>query len=427
MISIQDPVHGTIEVTPAEIKLIDSMAFQRLRHIKQLGFTELAFPGATHSRYTHSLGAMHMATRIAERVLGELNLGKEDFTRLRETVRLAMLFHDLGHAPMSHVSEQVMPQVSALKIDEWGVGDSNRQASHEDYTVKLLVDSELTQLIEKQMGDIGVSGARLAALISGREPPGDKGAFKVDGVNLLPILSQLVSSELDADRMDYLRRDAYYAGVPYGAFDHEWLVRNITAVQHEGQWVMALLHKGVWAFEDFLLSRYHMFLAVYYHHTAIGFDQMLGRFYAETEYQLPADVDAYVQADDVQLIGDLRASKNEWARLVVERRPYRLALETHGYSDEDVSDEVSKKLRDEGVDFFAVRSRGVLSKYFKKREKVFPLLVVEPELGRQRRIEDYTPLYKRYEDVVAISRIYCSPKDWKKTRQIVAENQGENK
>src|SRR5687768_2755927 len=141
MISIHDPIHGTIEVSAAEIKLIDSRPFQRLRHIKQLGFSEMAFPGATHSRYAHSLGAMQMATHIVDRVLESLRLPEVERIRLRQSVRLAVLFHDLGHPPMSHVSERVMPKVSTLRLGAWVEG-ADRQATHEDYTVKLLIDSE---------------------------------------------------------------------------------------------------------------------------------------------------------------------------------------------------------------------------------------------------------------------------------------------
>ena len=239
MIAIHDPIHGTIEVSPTEIKLIDSRPFQRLRHIKQLGFSELAFPGATHTRYAHSLGAMAMATRMVERALAVVEATDVEKARLRQTVRLAVLFHDLGHAPMSHVSERVMPDAGALDLGEW-VDDPKRQATHEDYTVLLLTRSELTQLIDEQVGAIGVTGARLAALVMGTPPPGDEKAFIVGGVDLLPLLHQIVSSEMDADRMDYLRRDAYYAGVTYGNFDHQWLTANITAVEWEGSLAMAL-------------------------------------------------------------------------------------------------------------------------------------------------------------------------------------------
>lgn len=419
MISIHDPIHGTIELTPQEIKLVDSRPFQRLRHIKQLGFSELAFPGATHTRYAHSLGAMQMATRMVDRVLGAVELPDNERRRLRQTVRLAMLFHDLGHAPMSHVSERVMPNVSALGLGPWAPGE-DRQATHEDYTVKILLHSELAELIDEHVGDLGVSGARLAALVMGEPAPGDEKAFVIGGVDLLPLLHQIVSSEMDADRMDYLRRDAYYAGVSYGNFDHVWLTNNLSAVEWQGTLVMALQHKGVWAFENFLLARYHMFLSVYYHHTAICFDYLLGRYYDSGEYTLPAEVDAYVETDDVHLLAAVRASADPWARLVARRRPYRLLVETHDFGDGAEHAAFDAKLRDAGVEFFRTTSRGVLSKYFKRRDQVFPLLVVEPERNRMSRIEEYTPLYRRFDDVVAVSRVYCRPEQIGVARGVLA-------
>ena len=420
MASIYDPIHGTIDVTSTELKLIDSRPFQRLRHIKQLGFSELAFPGATHTRYAHSLGAMQMATRMVDRALLVVDASDAEKARLRQTVRLAVLFHDLGHAPMSHVSERVMPDAGALQLGDW-VEEPTQQATHEDYTVLLLTKSELTQLIDEQVGAIGVTGDRLAALVMGRTPPGDEKAFTVGGVDLLPLLHQIVSSEMDADRMDYLRRDAYYAGVTYGNFDHQWLTANITAVEWEGTLAMALQHRGMWAFENFLLARYHMFLSVYYHYTPICFDALLGRFYESGEYTLPAEADAYLATDDVSLNMALRASENPWAKLVVRRKPYRMLIETHDFTQTAKGSPLDAKLKDAGVDFFRTKSSGVLSKYFRKRNETFPLLVLEPERNRVSRIEDYTPLYKRFDEAVAVSRIYCKPDQLDTAKKVLAD------
>ena len=413
MISIHDPIHGTIEVTTQEIKLIDSRPFQRLRFIKQLGFSELAFPGASHSRYAHSLGAMQMATRMVDRLLPgvpcELNAAER--ARLRQAVRLAVLFHDLGHPPMSHVSERVMPTVDTLGLGPYLDPEDApaRQATHEDYTLKLLLHSELADLIGKHVGDLGVTPLMLASLVSGRHLVAGADDFVCGGIDLLPLLSQIVSSEMDADRMDYLRRDAYYCGVSYGNFDHNWLCNNLATVRHGEKLVLGLQHKAVWAFENFLLARYHMFLAVYYHHTPICFDHLLGRYYESGEYELPATAEGYLETDDVHLVAALRASKNPWASYVVRRRPYRLLVETHDYHEDPRQADLDGRLRDAKIDFFRVRSNGVLSKYFSKRQKTFPLLVLEPEMGRMRRIEEYTPLYRRFEDVVGVSRVYCHP------------------
>jgi hypothetical protein len=220
--------------------------------------------------------------------------------------------------------------------------------------------------------------------------------------------------------MDYLQRDAFYCGVSYGQFDRTWLINNLRTVEWQGQHLMALQHKAVWAFESFLLARYHMFLAVYYHHTAICFDNLLLRFYDSGEYSLPADTESYLATDDVHTTMALRQSQNRWAKLLVRRRAYRLLVETHTFGDSPEDKALDERLAGAGVDFFRVRSQGVLSKYFKKREKVYPLLVVEPELGRVSRIEEYTPLYRRYEDVVALSRVYCEPEQLRRARALLA-------
>jgi hypothetical protein len=417
MIAIHDPIHGTIEVSSSEIKLVDAPAFQRLRFIKQLGFAEMAFPGATHTRYAHSLGAMHMATRMVDRVLATLPLPlpAERRQQLRQLVRLAVLFHDLGHAPLSHVSERVMPRLNALAlppevmVDE----DPERQATHEDFTLKLLLDSDLGARIDTHVGGMGVTPWRLASLVTGRHlRPPSSDDFLLEGIDLLPLLSQIVSGELDADRMDYLRRDAYASGVSYGHFDHNWLCNNLCCAQHDGSLVLALQHKAVWAFENFLLARYHMFLAVYYHHTPLCFDWLLQNAYRASNFVLPATSAEYLKTDDVYLWHFLRQQDDGWSRDIVARRPWRLVLETHAYGSRNAQDGLDARLRETGVDFFRIDSRGMLSKYAPWQPHAGGLWVVEPERDRVSRINTYTPLYRRFEEVAEVSRVYCRPEHY---------------
>src|SRR5882672_11603445 len=116
---IRDPIHGAIELTPDERALVDSPQYQRLRNVKQLGFADLAFPGATHTRYAHGLGAMAVATRVWDALAPKLEIEAADRARFRQLVRLAVLFHDLGHAPLSHATEKIMPPVAALDLPAW--------------------------------------------------------------------------------------------------------------------------------------------------------------------------------------------------------------------------------------------------------------------------------------------------------------------
>ena len=253
MVAIQDPIHGHIALTQDELSLVDEKAFQRLRNIKQLGFSELSFPGATHTRYAHSLGAMHVAGQIVDQVFEGLALPSDQAALLRLCVRLSVLFHDIGHAPLSHVSEKVMPSVDTLQMPDW-LASKGRQATHEDYTLMLLTESKLTDAVSRASAG-ALSGQDLASLVAGRlSPEVDASLYEFEGKSLLPLLHAIVSGEVDADRMDYLRRDAFYCGVNYGNFDHMWLTTNLTAVPSDNHWQLGLRHRGVWAFENFSLG-----------------------------------------------------------------------------------------------------------------------------------------------------------------------------
>ena len=210
VIVIRDPIHGTLSLNVKEIRLVDQMAFQRLRNIKQLGFADQAFPGATHTRYGHSLGALHIATRLFDRLFRSGDLPGPVLNRFRQAVRLAILFHDIGHAPLSHTTEMLMPQVGDLNLGSLAGDNPARQASHEDYTLKIILHSELGDAIQKMFGNEGITPMDLVELIHGQVPTT---RYRYGGIDYAPVLRQLVSSEVDADRMDYLQRDSFYCGV----------------------------------------------------------------------------------------------------------------------------------------------------------------------------------------------------------------------
>ncbi len=150
---IRDVIHGSVPIEGDELKIIDSPYFQRLRQIKQLGFAEYSFPSATHNRYIHSLGAMHTASLAFRAIFGDvdgayrsLHLQRDSpevYARYRAVARLAALLHDIGHGPLSHTTEFAMPDVRELRVP--GI-DQARKATHEDYTLKIILDSGLTPL-----------------------------------------------------------------------------------------------------------------------------------------------------------------------------------------------------------------------------------------------------------------------------------------
>lgn len=425
LIHIRDPIHGTLPVSVREIRIIDHPVFQRLRNIKQLGFADLAFPGATHTRYSHSLGAMWIATRLFDRIFRPGDLPDRVHRRFRQAVRLAMMLHDVGHAPLSHTTEMLMPPVGELGLGIFAGNDVSRKATHEDYTLKMVLDSSLaTQMRESFEGD-GIVPEDIAELIMGQTWQGTTSRFRYSGVDYAPVLRQLVSSEVDADRMDYLQRDSFYSGVSYGKFDADWLIDNVVPVEKDGAVYLGFKSRAIFSFEDFLLSRYHMFASVYLHYTPVIFEKMLSRYFldADGEFDLPADVEAYAKLDDIDLWHTLRKSNNAWAKRVVERRAFSMLHEQNegqgGPRSVDAS-ALTEELEAAGIEHIATRSKSTLSKYVKTQSKA-PMFVVDTT-GAAQPLETFTPLYARYETPAMLTRVFVAPEQRAKAKQILARH-----
>ena len=229
MTTIKDSVHDHIEVGGVARDLLDTPPVQRLRRIRQLGTVDLVYPSANHTRFEHSLGVYH----LADRALAHLGVGGKQATR----VRAATLLHDIGHGPYSHNVEDLIYRRTGKYHDD--IGD--------------LVDSGA---VARVLSDHGINPDRIADLVAG------EGQF-----------GQLVSGELDVDRMDYLVRDAHHTGVPYGTIDHGRLVRELRFVDGE----LVLDEGNVQAAESLLLARALMNPTVYSHHVARIAKAMLRR------------------------------------------------------------------------------------------------------------------------------------------------------
>jgi HD superfamily phosphohydrolase len=422
-VRVRDPIHGTIPVGDDEKAIVDSPFYQRLRQIKQLGFGDLAFPGATHTRHAHSMGAMHVGSRLFDAVASRAGLSAEAQLRFRTAVRLAMLCHDLGHMPLSHVSESIAPAAATLHLPSW-VGAVEGRATHEHFPAKILLDSSLSELIRRTFSRFQISPQLLVALITGAEAPAGLG-FVEKGLDWTPLLRALVSGELDADRMDYLLRDSFYTGVNYGRYDLDWIIQNLSPAEKDGKAHLALSRSAVFAFEDFLLSRYHMFVSVYYHQTTVNFDYMLRRYYEETsgEFEIPSDPEQFLTCDDVALQYALRHSQNPWAKRIVTRQGYRLLAQ---FTERDEGYDLvalERALREAGFQHFSVQSLGVLSKYFDSGASP-GLFVLDASSGRLTEISKYTPLYQRYSAPVQLSRIYVRPDQIEAARAILGNLTG---
>ncbi len=424
---VRDPIHGAILVGDDEAFVVDHPFVQRLRGIKQMGFSELPFPGAVHSRYAHSVGVMELAGRAFDVVVPRLAspLPPDRRAALRSCVRLAALCHDLGHAPFSHCTEFAMPNLGGLGITAYApsavAGRLEKQATHEDYTVAILTRSTLATTIARHFP---FTGQHVAALVSHEVMLPDD-FFIEGGLDWRRVLSQLISSELDVDRLDYLQRDSYYSGARYGQIDVGWLIGNlechvehrIGAARHD-RVSLALDHRAIYAFDDFMIARYHMFVMVYFHHKSVVFEEMLKQHFmsGEVRYPFPTDVEQYLSLDDVHLHSYLRGSDDPWARRIVERRAYRRALELHGSLNEVKTDEAVRTLEAAGIPFLQASSTGKLSRYNvmgQKRGRAPGIYVVQRYPGVAQRVlslEDATRIFERYQDERHIARVYV-PED----------------
>lgn len=309
MLSLRDPVHGFIRADDLEAALINSRPVQRLRFIHQLGFTFLVFPGAEHSRFSHVVGAMHLAGRLYDALCskaeGKLPAGQNSFER--RLVRVAALVHDVGHAPFSHSAEELF---------EGGI-------DHEVMTGRLLSMPEVQAVFERH-GD-GIRTSDVVRLLGGGGSPMER------------LLAQVVSGELDVDKMDYLLRDSLFCGVRYGTFDLERLLDTVLPLADPltGEWGIGVEEGGVHALEALVMARYYMFTQVYFNATGKALELHLNEWMKETGALWAGDPDEFLTQDDVSVWSQMRASASVHARSVVERVHFPVAFETREHLTPD--------------------------------------------------------------------------------------------
>ncbi|WP_413289069.1 HD domain-containing protein [Bdellovibrio sp. HCB337] len=427
---IRDPVHGSIYYSDAEVAVLDTAEYQRLRAIKQLGFAEFSFPGATHNRYLHSVGVGHLAGLAFDAIFKAFPFAKPSArVRLRQAVRLAALLHDVGHGPLSHTSELVMPLVEGLniKVYEQSAKPSvhkNRRANHEDYTIKYVTDSMIGETIQNRFPDL--SPIHVACLIDKTLICPDD-FFMDNGIDYRPILSQLVSSELDVDRMDYLERDSYFCGTNYGKIDQSWILQNMTAHLHDGKMNLALNRRALYAFDDFLISRHHMYLMVYFHHKSIIYEEMLNRYLTSQDcsFILPADIHEYTSYNDYKLHEHLASVNNPWAQRIAQRRPYKVLVELHNTAENPRAEKIKKILEAEGVDTIWASSKARLSKYHtaSPEDRALQIYVVDQydRWDKAAPIDQSTEIFSRYEGTRIIDRLYVAPENYARAEKILTD------
>jgi HD superfamily phosphohydrolase len=429
---IRDPVHGSIELNSGESLVVETPEYQRLRQIKQLGFSEFSFPGATHNRYLHSIGVTHIAGLVFDQIFKGLPTAVDEKSkqRLRQTTKLAALLHDVGHGPLSHTTEEVMPSLDKLNIHVykthrsagWSAGDT--RANHEDYTIKYITDSPLSQSLRSAFPDI--SPLHIACLVDKTLICPDD-FFIVQGLDYRPVLSQIVSSELDCDRMDYLERDSYYCGTNYGKFDLPWMVSNLAAHLKDDKFYLAINRRALYTFDDFLLSRHHMHLMVYTHHKSIVYEEMLNLYLTSPEctFSLPAEIEEYTKYTDYKLYEHLAQSPNPWAQRIAQRRPYRVLIELHSTEESPRAEMIMKSLQAEGMHVLWASSKARLSKYHSgtPEDRALQIFVVDhyDRWDKPVPIDQSTEIFKRYEGARIVDRLYVAPENFAKADTILLQ------
>ncbi len=231
---IRDPLWNTIRLDPIAVQIVDTAAFQRLRYIRQLGFAHLVYPGATHTRFDHALGVYHLAG-TALRLLLERERGR-DLSEVSRLIPYAALLHDIGHYAFSHALEELEPD--------------RFPGDHEEMSARFFASPELGEAL----ASLGPgAAAEIHALIRGES------GHPLQG---------LVSGSLDLDKMEYLKRDARFCGVPYGEVDVDRLLQGLVLLSDpvSGDIEVGVQEKAISALESLLFAKYQMFRNVYWHH-----------------------------------------------------------------------------------------------------------------------------------------------------------------
>ena len=291
---LRDPVWNNIRIDELTLKLVDTEVFQRLRYVRQLGWTYLVYPGATHSRFEHALGTHHLARRTLA-LLCESDESMAVSEKDQAIVRSAALLHDVGHYPFSHALEEI----GALH--------------HEDVARSLVTEGSVASLLTRYIGDD--APARVFDLISGRSKSPLQG---------------LISGSLDLDKIEYLKRDAFMCGVPYGEIDVDRLTNSMVLVDdpETHRTTLGVREKALSALESLLFAKYQMYRNVYWHHAVRSATAMYKRLVEDAVKDGVVDVHALATFTDEGLMHRLE-NENPTALLsaLKERRLYKRAAE----------------------------------------------------------------------------------------------------
>ena len=304
---IRDPIHVFVRLDDAEREVLDSAPLQRLRHIHQLALTYLVYPGATHKRFEHSLGVMELASRVFDVVTNPANLSDEirkllkpltipdELRYWRRVLRMAALCHDAGHLPFSHAGER------DLLPPDW---------DHERLTRLIISSEEMKQIWESVTPPLRAQDIEKVAV-------GPRKAKNLHFSDWEAILADIIVGDaFGADRIDYLLRDSYHAGVAYGRFDHYRLIDTLRILMPPQSDVgnsssepsLGVEEDGIQSVEALMIARYFMYSQVYFHRTRRIYDIHLTDYLKEwlDDGLFPTALDKFLAITDIEVIASLR-------------------------------------------------------------------------------------------------------------------------
>lgn len=414
---IRDPVYGFITFNNWEKEIIAHPVFQRLRRIRQLALTEMVYPGATHTRFEHSLGVMHLATKMYDEILRDdknvellkrkLKYEKAGLDRDRQLLRITAMLHDVGQPCFSHASEDVFETNPS----------SGKAYEHEDYTAEM-VKGPLRDVIENHRlnkNNYQITSDEICALIQGNAAILHERVF----------WKSLISSQLDADRADYLFRDSLHTGVKYGLYDLDRLLVTMTlGTNPETEHIELGVKEGGWhVAESLITARYQIFSQVYYHKTRRAYDIMLQQFLVETIKKLPppSKLNEFLELDDYAVWHMMRDKKDSyWAKSIFERKHLRNIFETNDVPKvQDISkaEEIKQQLNSNQICHWEDIAKG---KWYKLNngESGKEIWIISKE-GKASPLPEYSRIVSSLSESRQI-RIYVKTEDETKAKKIMS-------